>query len=88
MTSLERCKHCGREIWPSGDGRYFHEVEYAGARYCKAGTVAEPKPTEAQRDLHELQKPSGERSGFWEDESTARALLRTVIQLAEKAGLV
>jgi hypothetical protein len=94
MTSLERCKHCGREIWPSGDGRYFHEVEYAGARYCKAGTVAEPKPPEAasrlqrQQDLHELQKPSGERSEFWEDESTARALLRIVIQLAEKAGLV
>ena len=84
MTSLERCKHCGREIWPSGDGRYFHEVEYAGARYCKAGTVAEPKPTEAQRDI-ELLKNIEYRG---DPGTTQGAVERLIAKIAEKLGLV
>ena len=92
MTSPERCKHCGEALEPntgppgSATGSMWRH-SLTGWVWCQLKT-GEPKPTEAQRDLHELQKPSGERSEFWEDESTARALLRIVIQLAEKAGLV
>ena len=78
-----KCKHCGREIWSSDDGRYFHEVEYAGARYCKAGTVAELEQTETQRDI-ELLKNIKYRG---DPGTTQGAVERLIAKIAEKLGV-
>ena len=90
MTTLGICKYCGKGIEWRSYSRYINGWVHVGTGkdFCHRPTFAEPEQTDAQRDLHELQEPSGERSEFWEDESTARALLRIVIQLAEQAGLV